>query len=135
MERLAVSEHPANGFLPERVFYLCPADSIEDLGQKIGDSSVNFALFLAMNANGFADSSVVQGAKKLLSKGLASLCTWGPDSRHPQKFRATCGAPGAAFHLISPSFENSIDSRWIFFLKSGKVLSPVSSNQPARLYL
>jgi hypothetical protein len=79
VDRLAVSEHPADGFLPERVFYLCPADSIEELGQKIGDSSINFALFLAMNANGVDDGTVVQGAKKLLSKGLASLCTWGPD--------------------------------------------------------
>jgi hypothetical protein len=79
MERLTVSEHPTDGFLPERFFYLCPADSIEDLGQKIGNGSVNFALFLAMNANGIADGNVVQGARKLLSEGLASLCAWGPD--------------------------------------------------------
>jgi len=64
---------------PERVFYLCPADSIENLGDKVSHSTANFGLFVALNADGVGDGSILQGAKKLLSKGLACLCTWGPD--------------------------------------------------------
>lgn len=78
MEWLAVSALVDEDF-PEKVFYLCPADSIQNLGGKITLSSANFGLFVAMNANGVADEGILQGAKQLLSKGLACLCTWGPD--------------------------------------------------------
>jgi hypothetical protein len=78
MEWLAVSALVDEDF-PEEVFYLCPADSIENLGEKTTPSTANFGLFVAMNANGVADESILRGAKKLLSNGLACLCTWGPD--------------------------------------------------------
>jgi hypothetical protein len=78
MEWLAVSALVDEDF-PEKVFYLCPADSIENLGEKITLSNAHFGLFVAMSANGVADESILQGAKQLLSKGLACLCTWGPD--------------------------------------------------------
>jgi hypothetical protein len=77
MEWLAVSALVDEDF-PEKVFYLCPADSIESLGERIIPSTANFGLFAAMNANGVPDESVLRSAKKLLSKGLACLCTWGP---------------------------------------------------------
>jgi hypothetical protein len=32
-----------------------------------------------MNANSVTDDGILQGAKRLFSKGLACLCTWGPD--------------------------------------------------------
>ncbi|HMD09597.1 MAG TPA: hypothetical protein VKH63_18850 [Candidatus Acidoferrum sp.] len=78
MEWLAVSALVDEDF-PERVFYLCPTDSKENLGEKITLSNADFGLFVAMNANGVADERILQGAKLLLSKGLACLCTWGPD--------------------------------------------------------
>jgi hypothetical protein len=78
MEWLAASALADEDF-PEKVFYLCPADSIENLRDKTSCSTANFGLFVAMNATGVADDSILQGAKKLLSKGLACLCTWGPD--------------------------------------------------------
>jgi hypothetical protein len=78
MEWLAKSELADEDF-PEKVFYLCPADSIETLGDNTSPSTSNFGLFVAMNANGVADDSILLGAKKLLSKGLACLCTWGQD--------------------------------------------------------
>jgi hypothetical protein len=78
MEWLAASALVDEDF-PEKVFYLCPADSIENLADKTTHSAANFGLFVALNANCVADDSILQGAKKLLSKGLACLCTWGPD--------------------------------------------------------
>jgi hypothetical protein len=78
MEWLAVSA-PVDEDFPERVFYLCPADSIENLGEKASPSTANFGLFVAMNAKGVTDERILRGAKRLLSKGLACLCTWGPD--------------------------------------------------------
>jgi hypothetical protein len=78
MEWLALSALVDEGF-PEKVFYLCPTDSIENLGEKITPSNANFGLFVAMNASGVADESILQGAKQLLSKGLVCLCTWGSD--------------------------------------------------------
>jgi hypothetical protein len=78
MEWLAVSALVDEDF-PEKVFYLCPTDSIENLGEKITTTNSNFGLFVAMDANRVADESILQGAKQLLSKGLACLCTWGPD--------------------------------------------------------
>jgi len=64
---------------PEKVFYLCSANSIENLSDTTSPSTANFGLFVAMNANGVTNDIILQGAKKLLSRGLASLCTWGPD--------------------------------------------------------
>jgi hypothetical protein len=78
MEWLAGSALVDEDF-PEKVFYLCPADSIESLGGKATPSTANFGLFVAMDASPVADDCILQGAKKLLSKGLAYLCTWGPD--------------------------------------------------------
>ena len=78
MEWLAASPRVDEDF-PEKIFYLCAADSIETLADKTTHSSANFGLFVALNANGVADDSILQSAKKLLSKGLACLCTWGPD--------------------------------------------------------
>jgi hypothetical protein len=78
MERLAVSVLADEDF-PEKVFYLCPNDSIDNLGDRTSHSSANFGLFIAIDANGVTDDSILQGAKKLLSQGLACLCAWGPD--------------------------------------------------------
>lgn len=78
MEMLGVSALADEDF-QEKVFYLCPSKSIENLGNEVSPSTANFALFVAMNANGVADASVLQGAKKLLARGLACLCAWGPD--------------------------------------------------------
>ena len=64
---------------PEKVFYLCSANSMENLADTTTLSTANFGLFVAMNANGVADDSILRGAKKLFSRGLACLCTWGPD--------------------------------------------------------
>jgi hypothetical protein len=77
MEYLAKSALIDEDF-PEKVFYLCSADSIKSLADKIIPSTAHFGLFLAMNSNDIDDDSVLQGARNLFSKGLASLCTWGP---------------------------------------------------------
>jgi hypothetical protein len=77
MEWLTASS-PVDEEFPDKVFYLCPADSIESLGEKTTNGSANFGLFVAIDASGIADANILQGAKKLLSKGLACLCTWGP---------------------------------------------------------
>jgi hypothetical protein len=75
-----LAARPDDGdLLPEQNLYLCPADSIKDLADKTAGSQANFGLFVAMNAIGVEDDSILQGAKKLLSQGLACLCTWGPD--------------------------------------------------------
>jgi hypothetical protein len=80
MERLLV--RLADGdLLPEKVVYLCPSDTIENVADKTTPSSANFGLFVAMNAQHVTDESILKGAKKLLSKGLACLCAWGPDCK------------------------------------------------------
>ena len=80
MERLLV--RPADGdLLPEKVIYLCPSDTIENVADKTAPSSANFGLLVAMNAQNVTDESILKGAKKLLSKGLACLCAWGPDCK------------------------------------------------------
>jgi len=76
MEQLAAS---VDSDFPEKVFHLCPADSIESLGNEVSPSDAHFALFVAMNAQGVADNEVLRGAQQLFSKGLACLCAWGPD--------------------------------------------------------
>jgi hypothetical protein len=78
MELLAVSTL-ADEDPPGKVFYLCPNDSIENLGAKVSHSTANFGLFIALDGRGVTDDSILQGAKNLLSQGLACLCTWGPD--------------------------------------------------------
>jgi len=78
MERLIV--RPSDGdLLPEKVVYLCPSETIEDLADKTTPRSPNFGLFVALNALHVTDESILRAAKKLLSKGLACLCAWGPD--------------------------------------------------------
>jgi hypothetical protein len=80
MEKLLV--RPADGdLLPEKVVYLCPSDTIENVADKTTPSSANFGLLVAMNAQNVTDESILTGAKKLLSKGLACLCAWGPDCK------------------------------------------------------
>jgi hypothetical protein len=78
MEWLAASALVDEDF-PEKAFYLCSAASIENLPDKTTHSTANFGLFVALNANEIADDKILQSAKKLLSIGLACLCTWGPD--------------------------------------------------------
>src|SRR5258708_9487437 len=78
MERLAVSALADEDF-PEKVFYLCPNDSIDNLGDRTSHRLANFGLFIAINAHDVTDDSILQGAKKLLSQGLVCLCMWGPD--------------------------------------------------------
>jgi hypothetical protein len=80
MERLIV--RLADGdLLPEKVVYLCPSDTIENLADETTPSAANFGLLVAMNAQHVTDESILKGAKKLLSKGLACLCAWGPDCK------------------------------------------------------
>jgi hypothetical protein len=54
---------------------------MRDLADKTAESRANFALFVAMNAIGVEDDTILQGAKKLLSQGLACLSAWGPDCK------------------------------------------------------
>jgi hypothetical protein len=80
MEQLIV--RLADGdLLPEKVVYLCPSDTIEAVADTTTLSSPNFGLFVAMNAVHVTDESILKGAKKLLSKGLACVCAWGPDCK------------------------------------------------------
>jgi len=78
VELLAI--RPDDGdLLPEKALYLCPANSIGRLADEITHNAANFGLLVAMNAKGVPDDSILEGAKKLVSGGLACLCAWGPD--------------------------------------------------------
>src|ERR1700683_4550325 len=80
MEQLIV--RLADGdLLPEKVVYLCTSDKIENMADKITPRSPNFGLFVALNAQHVTDDSILKAAKRLLSKGLACLCAWGPDCK------------------------------------------------------
>ena len=64
---------------PARVLYLCPVESVGDLPNKIQPSSPNFGLLLAMDARGEANQEILEAGAKLVEKGLACFCAWGPD--------------------------------------------------------
>ncbi len=63
----------------EKIIYLCPASTLEDLAEKISPNTANFALFIAMDATAIDDAEILRGAKTLLAKGQCLLSAWGPD--------------------------------------------------------
>jgi hypothetical protein len=64
---------------PARAVFLCPAQSIGDLPERIKTSSPNFGLLLAIDAKGVKSQEILEAGTKLAEKGLAYLCAWGPD--------------------------------------------------------
>jgi hypothetical protein len=64
---------------PAKALFLCPVESIGDLPEKIKASSPNFGLLLAFNAEAVKSEEISEAAAKLVEKGLAYLCAWGPD--------------------------------------------------------
>jgi hypothetical protein len=67
---------------PERAakeLYLCAANTIGELSEKIKTTSRSFGLFLAFNAETLKDDEILQSAGNLVEMGLAYLCAWGPD--------------------------------------------------------
>ncbi|MBZ5596979.1 MAG: hypothetical protein LAN83_01545 [Acidobacteriia bacterium] len=76
MEWLATS---VDDDFPERDFYLCPSNSLDEVVDKITPRTPYFGFFVLMDARGVADDSIKESAKKLLAKGLVCLCAWGPD--------------------------------------------------------
>jgi hypothetical protein len=64
---------------PARTVFLCPAESIGDLPEKIKASSAYFGLLIAMDASGIKKQEILEAGAILAEKGLAYLCAWGPD--------------------------------------------------------
>jgi hypothetical protein len=64
---------------PARELYLCPADSVGELPEKIRANSTSFALLFAVDAKALNDQEILDAAAKLVEKGLVVLCAWGPD--------------------------------------------------------
>ena len=59
--------------------YLCPSTTINVLAEQITPTSPNFGLLLAMDAQPVDSGQIGELAEKLMEKGLAYLCAWGPD--------------------------------------------------------
>ena len=59
--------------------YLCPSVTIDALAVHITPTSPNFGLLLAMDARSIVGGKMGELAEKLMQKGLAYLCAWGPD--------------------------------------------------------
>ncbi len=78
MEWLA-TRHCDGILLQLKDFFLCPADCVDDLPDKIEPNSQYFSLFIAMDARRLDDGTILEVAKRLLSKGFACLCAWGPN--------------------------------------------------------
>jgi hypothetical protein len=78
MEWLATC-HGDGNLLQLKDFFLCPADCVDDLPDKIEPNSQYFSLFIAMDAWRLDDGTILEVAKRLLSKGFACLCAWGPN--------------------------------------------------------
>jgi len=64
---------------PARAVFLCPAESIGDLPEKIKASSPNFGLLLMMDAKNINSQEILDAGTTLTQKGMAYLCAWGPD--------------------------------------------------------
>lgn len=64
---------------PAKDIYLCRSAAIGTLAGQITPSSQNFGLLLVMDAQSVDVSQIGELAENLASKGLAYLCTWGPD--------------------------------------------------------
>jgi hypothetical protein len=64
---------------PVRDIYLCLADSISDLPQRIKPASQNFGLLLLIDAHPLKSEEIRLAGAKLVDQGLAYLCAWGPD--------------------------------------------------------
>jgi hypothetical protein len=78
MEMLA-TEVLADGDLPRRTFYLCQSNLLANLAEQIEPTSRFFGLFLALDARGIEDVVILDFAREMINKGMACLCTWGPD--------------------------------------------------------
>jgi hypothetical protein len=59
--------------------FLCPGATIDILAVQITPSSPCFGLLLAMDAQSMASDQIGELAEKIMDKGLAYLCAWGPD--------------------------------------------------------
>ncbi len=55
------------------------ADSIDEIPPLIESVSPHFVLLLAMDATSIADDRLRELAHRLIDRGLAYLCAWGPD--------------------------------------------------------
>jgi hypothetical protein len=64
---------------PAKDLYLCVCDSIEELANAVEPTSSYFGLLLAIDPRGTATRDISEAATKLLARGLAYLCAWGPD--------------------------------------------------------
>jgi len=64
---------------PAKAVFLCPAESIEELPGEMRTTSPNFGLLLLMDATGVKNQEILQSGARLVERGLAYLCTWGPE--------------------------------------------------------
>ena len=64
---------------PARQIYICPCNSIDELADKVKPYSTHFGLFLAIDARKIDSKRFAEPAAKLLKRGMAFLCAWGPD--------------------------------------------------------
>jgi hypothetical protein len=63
---------------PQQNLYLCSAQTIETLEDNIAPESKHFGLLLAVDGHSLDSDRISRAARKLIQKGLASFCAWGP---------------------------------------------------------
>jgi hypothetical protein len=64
---------------PAKSLFFCPCAEIEGLVTEIRSNSRHFGLFIAADASRVSSERVRAVANVLIGRGLAWLCTWGPD--------------------------------------------------------
>jgi len=64
---------------PARSLFFCPCENFEGLAMQVRPNSPHFGLFIAADASKVSDERIRAVAKELIGRGLACLCTWGPD--------------------------------------------------------
>jgi hypothetical protein len=106
LEKLGVSH---DDDFPERNFFVCASNNLDELADKILPTSPNFALFIAMDPQSIADEKVKDFAKSLFSRGLASFSAWGPEC---EKVHDLFDAADAEVHPGKPTCEDFIMTTW-----------------------
>lgn len=70
-----LGEEPVLG----RALFVARVDRLDDWPTTVADPPRHFVAFLAVDAAGVADETIVQFGDKLLDQGAAYVCTWGPE--------------------------------------------------------
>ena len=64
---------------PAKSLFFCPCEDFEGLATEVRSNSPHFGLFIAADASKVSNERVRAVANVLIGRGLAWLCTWGPD--------------------------------------------------------